>query len=503
MIQIKNVSFAYPESDGGALFDVTLNIPKGECVLLCGESGCGKTTLSRLVNGLIPHYYEGKMSGSVFVNGSNVSGAELYETARKVGSVFQNPRSQFFCVDTTSEIAFGCENMGYPVPEIEKRVQKAADELDVVKLLGRNIFELSGGEKQKVACASVSAMLPDVFVLDEPTSNLDMSAIDELRHTLLIWKAQGKTILIAEHRLSWLRGVCDRVVYMKKGRVELDVPASHFFGYTPSRIAAFGLRSLSVSKYEISAKPYYGKNSLELQDFEFSYDDKKALSIPSLSLPEGGIIAVVGHNGAGKSTFCRCLCGLERRFKGTANLDGTKYNSRQLLKKCYMVMQDVNHQLFCESVIDEVSLGADDATEDDVYSLLEQLGLESLKERHPMSLSGGQKQRVAIASAILAGKEILIFDEPTSGLDYIHMEQTAKLLSSLQGKKTILVITHDPELIVRCASHVLHLENGQVQEMYQLSAQNMDRFYSFFNQKTNNCLNGAEFGRIGAETRLA
>lgn len=204
------------------------------------------------------------------------------------------------------------------------------------------------------------------------------------------------------------------------------------------------------------------KTILSYGTFCFSYDGTPVLNIPHLSLPLDGIIALVGPNGAGKSTFSRCLCGLEKKFKGQVKINGQLWKNRQLLKNCYMVMQDVNHQLFCETVADEVQLGMRSENRSDVERVLEMLDLSNLRERHPMSLSGGQKQRVAIASAILAGKEILIFDEPTSGLDFRHMEQTAALLSSLKGNQTVLIVTHDPELIQRCCDHIVCIENGTV-----------------------------------------
>ena len=462
MIEIKKVSFQHENAEKPSLKNVSLTIAEGECVLLCGESGSGKTTVTRLINGLIPHFYEGKMEGCAMVNGLNVTEAELYDTARIVGSVFQNPRSQFFCVDTTSELAFGCENMGMPEGEILSRVDEAAKELNIEKLLGRSIFELSGGEKQKISCASVSALRPEVMVLDEPTSNLDVHAIEELKQTLLGWKAAGKTIVIAEHRLSWLRDLCDRVICMKDGQVAFDLSMQAFTQYSTEQLHQMGLRSLCDENIAPVQNSVPETETMQLQNFCFSYDGTPVLNIPHLSLPLNGIIALVGPNGAGKSTFSRCLCGLEKKFKGQVKINGQLWKNRQLLKNCYMVMQDVNHQLFCETVADEVQLGMRSENSSDVERVLEMLDLSRLRERHPMSLSGGQKQRVAIASAILAGKEILIFDEPTSGLDFRHMEQTAALLSSLKGNQTVLIVTHDPELIQRCCDHIVCIENGTV-----------------------------------------
>ncbi|MBQ3160633.1 MAG: energy-coupling factor ABC transporter ATP-binding protein [Oscillospiraceae bacterium] len=464
MIEIKNVSFRHENADEGSIHDITLTIPDGQCVLLCGESGSGKTTITRLINGLIPHYYEGEMHGEVIANGLNVTKSELYETAKKVGSVFQNPRSQFFCVDTTSELAFGCENMGLPEADILSRIDKVTAEMNIKSLMGQNIFELSGGEKQKIACGSVSALQPEIMVLDEPTSNLDLNAIEELKETVQKWKQSGKTIIIAEHRLYWLREICDRVICTQNGRIEFDMTMEEFKSLSDEERNAYGLRPLFAENAVQTVGNFSGTDILTLNNFSFSYDKKEVLNIPKLEIPVGSIVAVTGHNGAGKSTFSRCLCGLEKRFKGTVLLNGETLKSRQLLKKCYMVMQDVNHQLFCETVEEEVQLGMNEENAGKVQKILEELDLDGFAQRHPMSLSGGQKQRTAIASAMLADKEILLFDEPTSGLDFKHMEQTAKLLSSLKNKKTVFVATHDPELISRCCTHILRIENGVIDE---------------------------------------
>ncbi|MBC5735396.1 ABC transporter ATP-binding protein [Lawsonibacter faecis] len=484
MVELKEVSFRYENGENGTLSNLSLSIPRGQCLLLCGESGCGKTTLTRLLNGLIPHYYEGTLTGQVLVDGVEVSQTELFETARHVGSVFQNPRSQFFCVDTTSELAFGCENLGLPEAVVRTRIAQAAKEFRMEALLGRSIFNLSGGEKQKVACAGISAMEPELFVLDEPTSNLDVEAIEDLRQTLRRWKAKGKTIVIAEHRLSWLRGICDRAVYFREGQVELDISMETLLHFPPERLARLGLRGLTPTQVALPAcQPVC--DTIELRDFFLSYGSQMALDIPALSLPAGAAIAVIGHNGAGKSTFSRCMCGLERRFKGTVRINGTEIKRRQLLKICYMVMQDVNHQLFCETVEEEVRLGIEAEAPGAASSVLEELDLSGLAARHPMSLSGGQKQRTAIASALLAGKKILFFDEPTSGLDFRHMEQVAQRLVSLRGRETTLIITHDPELIARCCTHILHLEHGKVLDLYPLTEENIGKFRAFFYSEAN------------------
>ena len=467
MITIENVSFKYHNSENGALHDVSLSVREGECVLLCGKSGCGKTTVTRLINGLIPHFYEGEYSGRVSVCKMSVQNEEIYNISKKVGSVFQNPRSQFFCLDTTSEVAFGCENLGLGINEIRERMKRAVSELEMGNLMDRDIFKLSGGEKQRIACGSVTAMQPDIFILDEPTSNLDMESIERLKQTLLLWKNHGKTIVIAEHRFYWLKEICDRVVYLDGGKIQFDISMKEFEHFPKQKMQKLGLRMMS-QPCDINRKrqKYVVKESdILLRNYQFAYEKEPVLAIDDMPLPQNEIVAITGQNGAGKSTFVRCLCGLEKKFKGKTIIGGRAYCSKEMLRKCYLVMQDVNHQLFCETVEDEVLLGSSNEEKDrkeKAQQIMEKLGIWEFRDRHPMSLSGGQKQRVAIASAILTGKDILIFDEPTSGLDHCHMEQTAKLFRELREiGKSIFVITHDRELIDRCCMSELYLGHNK------------------------------------------
>ncbi|MBR2284124.1 MAG: ABC transporter ATP-binding protein [Ruminococcus sp.] len=472
---LQNVSFRYGNSEEGALHELDLKIARGECVLLCGRSGCGKTTVTRLLNGLIPHYYEGELQGDITVSGKSIRDTAIEDLAGIVGSVFQNPRSQFFCVDTTAEIAFGCENMGLPEAEIRSRVDSTVRDMKIEKLLDRSIFKLSGGEKQKIACAGVAAMLPELIVLDEPASNLDLDAIEQLREIIASWKAQGKTIVIAEHRLGWLSGLCSRVIYMESGRIGEDFPGESFFSLDPVRLSSMGLRPVVTDKNYLDTQPglfqlqpFSSGGNIVLENFRYSYGRKNALDIEHLELPEGSVTAVVGHNGAGKSTFTKCLCGLQRKFRGTAVIGGKRMKPRDMQHCSYMVMQDVNHQLFAETVLEEVMLGADKNSEDKALELQKKLDLLEYKDRHPMSLSGGQKQRTAIASALLAGKQLLVFDEPTSGLDLKSMRAAAGLLYSLRSECTVLIVTHDMELIGQCCTHVLHIENGGIHQQVSL-----------------------------------
>lgn len=486
MIEIKNVSFQYGQgSAGGQLKDVNLSIGKGEVVLLCGESGCGKTTLTRLINGLIPHYYEGELEGEVLVGGRNVAQSSLYDLAGTVGSVFQNPRTQFFTVDTTSEIAFGCENLGMEPPEIMGRISRTTKELNIEKLLHRSLFALSGGEKQKIACASVSAMEPDIMVLDEPSSNLDIAAIGELKKVLAQWKKKGKTIVIAEHRLYYLMEIADRVLYLENGRIRENFSIEEFRKKSVEELRNMGLRSRDVSDFSGQTKLPKESGQIYIRDFGVCYDGEKVLDIRELAIPKGAVVGVVGNNGAGKTTFANCLCGLSKKATGKLLLEGEAYGTKRRTGLCYLVMQDVNHQLFTESVQEEILLSLKEKNEEKAIlqaeEIMKSLNISEHKDAHPMALSGGQKQRTAIAGAVASNKQVIVFDEPTSGLDYRHMKEVAVNLKKLSDMgKTLFVITHDPELIGECCNYFIFIENGKVSWSEGWNSVSRERLSDFF-----------------------
>ena len=473
-ISLKNISFSYSDSlDDAILKNLNLEIRSGECVVLAGESGCGKTTISKLINGLIPHYHSGTMDGDVLLGGKNTSDMTLAEISRVVGSVFQNPRSQFFNIDTDCELAFGCENLGMDPEEIKQRVENVVQEFHLEHLLGRSIFNLSGGEKQKIACASVSATGPEIFVLDEPSANLDLKTIADLKEIVSRWKKAGKTVVIVEHRLYYLRDVADRICYVKNGQIMYEWTPAELEAKGAAYASSLGLRCMNLKMLDSACHPgaegdrdhYFScaqlRQSIIFTNLTFSYHRKHPiLDIDRLELPCGQITALIGHNGAGKSTLAQVLCGLQ----------GSWHQKRAARKRgAYLIMQDVNHQLFTESVLDEVLLGMKQQDENLALEILEGLNLKQYADNHPMALSGGQKQRVAVASGISSGCNVVVFDEPTSGLDYRQMLAVSATLKKLAASgKTLLVITHDPEFILNSCQSVIRMERGKIADQYLL-----------------------------------
>ncbi|MDO4287926.1 MAG: energy-coupling factor ABC transporter ATP-binding protein [Eubacterium sp.] len=462
MIDVNHVSFQYTGAEGENLKDFNLTIKKGECVVLTGESGCGKTCVTRLINTLIPHFYEGEMSGTVAVDGIDTRTIQPHDLSDKIGSVFQNPRSQFFSLDTDSEIVFGMENRGLPYPVMQKRYQKTIQELRIEKLKGRNLFDLSGGQKQTIAFASVYALDPDIFVLDEPSSNLDPEAIQELRRLLLLIKKQGKTIVVSEHRLYFLNGIADRIVLMEKGRLKQSWSASDFALLSDEQIKGLGLRSYTPARLELPETMPAGNAApaVEVKDLAIGYEKGKPVAQRlNFRVYPGEIVGVVGKNGCGKSTLARTLCGLQKELGGEILYKNSRVPVKLRIRKAYLVMQDPDYQLFTDSVYEELRLALFDQknkAEGLIDMILDALNLTIYKNRHPMSLSGGQKQRTAIGVAALRDAKVLIFDEPTSGLDYRNMERVAEILRALAKKgKAILVISHDNELLMKICSRVI------------------------------------------------
>ena len=432
MIKFENVNVTMQGKR--ILSDINLEIQDGEFVLICGESGCGKTTMTKLINGLIPHF---------------------------VGSVFQNPRTQFFYTNSNAEMAFGLENRGVEPEYIRKRIKNTINELDIEKLEDRDVFSMSGGEKQLLAFASVYAMNPQIYVLDEPSANLDIAAMEKLSERMKVIKKKGHTVVVAEHRLAWIQKFADRIIYMKEGRIEQEFTSDEFKALSDLKRKQMGLRSIVPEQIQI---PEITGNSEDavLQICNLSCKRKKQVIFQNISLSAraGDIIGITGKNGAGKSTFCNCLCGLLKPKGGEILYQGKKLSEKARTKLFGMVMQEVNHQLFSDSVKNECLLANEEASEQEIRELLEKFDLEEYAEYHPMILSGGQRQRLAICQAVMGEKKLLIFDEPTSGLDFRHMCQVEKLMKQLSEEKyIIIVVTHDYEFLNRACKRYIRINS--------------------------------------------
>lgn len=484
VVEIRDVSFRY-EGGREQLRNVNLDVRRGECVVVTGPSGSGKTTLTRLVNGLVPRFYEGRLTGSVMLNRRNAAELASWEYGRFVGSVFQDSRSQFFASIVEEEIALTGENFGMDSRDIRERVNRLGRDHGLAPLLRRRVHRLSGGEKQQVAVAAACFADPELLVMDEPSANLDMVATGQLARRLAALKAEGTSLLIAEHRLYYLLPLADRIVYMRDGEIAAEWTPDELRGMTPEQIVRYGLRAPmlgvppSVSAAVAAAGVVDGgAERLSLRSVTIAAGRWRPVLMEHISLTvrKGEVAAIVGPNGAGKTTLAMTLCGLRQPRSGTILLDGTPGKARERLRRLAYVMQDSDYQLFADSVLNELllnrgkgsggkgSLGKGSGAAERAEQLLKELDLWELRDRHPASLSGGQKQRVAFAVALMNKPDILVLDEPTSGLDGGNMRLVVRLIRRIaSGGVSVLVITHDYEFLCAACDRLFVLGDRKLQ----------------------------------------
>ena len=453
MLTLENLSLFY-EQDKKVLDDINLIVADGECVLLTGESGSGKSSIINSINGLAFEYGNAKFNGSIKVDNKDLKGMELYEISLMISSVFQNPKTHFFNVDTTLELLFYLENIGLDRKEMESRMEDMLKLFPIKHLLGRSIFDLSGGEKQILCVAACYISGCKIIVLDEPSSNLDDIYIDILKEMLQILKNKGITLIIAEHRIYYLTDLADRIILVRKGELFKELKKDELLNSERQ----LGLRS--AIKTVLKAQNKSVGNDLNIKKLEYNFKEGYGLKIEDISFGLGNIYGITGKNGCGKSTFIRVMTGLDDRGKSEIIFKGKTLNKKDRLKNSSLVMQDVNHQLFTDSVEEEIKLGVKDLSQDRLDKVLFGLELTELKDRHPMSLSGGQKQRVAIASVLCKNSRFIFFDEPTSGMDHKNMMKISKLIKEMKADNNIIfIVSNDIEFLNETTDSILCLEN--------------------------------------------
>ncbi len=481
MITFYNTSFKYKNSVNVNLKNISFHITRGECVLFTGKSGCGKTTVFRILNGLIPNYYEGKLQGDVHIEGTSIINKKIDSISDKVSSVLQNPKAQFFNIDTTSEILFSLENRGFSIAKMQSRLMEVVNLFEIHSLLDRSVFDLSGGEKQVLALASAFTSDTNIILLDEPTSNLDLFFIKRIKMMLAKLIEIGKTIIIFEHRFFFLKDLVDTVFYLENGRLTRIYSNVEFKNMSKKDREEKGLRAFSLSEFKYDKRKRTEKETLpsfNIKSLKFNKKNKY-LNICDLSAFFGEKFGIVGKNGSGKSTFLEALSGITPCNTDLVYLSGNKLSSLARRKISYLVFQDVNYQIFTENVCDEIELGVS-IKKGEMNDILSEFNLSDIVDVHPLTLSEGEKQRMIIASGIISGGNILLFDEPTSGMDYWNMSKISEIINKTSSPLNIVfIVTHDLEFLCKTCDKYIVIEKGKVAYIDKINESSIRNLYRY------------------------
>ena len=500
--EIQNLSFSYAAArDKKALDNVNLAVNRGEYVVLCGKSGSGKTTLLRhLKSVLTPH---GKRSGRILLDGVPLENVGPRDQAAKVGYVMQNPDDQIVTDKVWHELAFGLESLGCDQKTMRSRVAEMACYFGIQDWFHRDVANLSGGQKQLLNLASIMAMQPEVLILDEPTSQLDpIAASDFLNTVRKINLELGTTVILTEHRLEDIFPYADRAVVMDQGRILADdtprrigkllfAEKNDMFSAMPTPVRLFcgvggeGECPLTVREgrtWLSGAFPEMPKVSslpaqppaaeidnpaLSLKELWFRYekDSPDVLRGVSAEVPAGSLFAIVGGNGAGKSTTLKAICGICRPYRGKIRIFGKpaeKYKSGELFRNCLAMLPQDPKSLFVKKTVRE-ELAEMTGDREQIAQVAAECEIEHLLDSHPYDLSGGEQQRAALAKVLLTQPRLLLLDEPTKGIDCFFKEKLAGILSKLKRQgMTIVMVSHDVEFCAQYADLVSMFFDGQI-----------------------------------------
>lgn len=501
MIQFERLSYRYPGNQEPLLRDLSFQIEEGEFLLVMGPSGAGKSTLLRCLNGLVPHFYGGTISGRVRIADRDPVAIGPKGMADTVGLVFQDPEAQFVVDKVEDEVAFAMENLGLDPVVMRKRVEEVLDQLGIAHLRYRSVNQLSGGERQRVAIAAAMTLQPRVLVLDEPTSQLDPQAAEEVLDALVkLNQDLGLTIVLSEHRLERVVQYVDRILYLPGNgqppildeprtvlrQIDLVPPLVRLAKALDWRPLPLTIkegrqfvRSVRGSEPRFSGSPPPGVAGsglavIQVHELGFSYNGRPALQNVCLEVRQGEFVALMGRNGSGKTTLLKQLVGLLKPDRGLVrlldpdsrrSLDTRQATVDEIIRFVGYVPQNPNMLLFNDTVRQELDFTrrAHGLPLGRYEPLLRSLGLTAYLDLYPRDLSVGERQRVALASILAAEPCILLLDEPTRGLDYHQKRALADFLQSQKaGGHTIIMATHDVELVAECADRVVLLADGQV-----------------------------------------
>lgn len=489
---VRDLAFSYRAREDLAIEDISFDLGRGELLLVAGASGCGKTTLARCINGLIPRSYKGDMSGEVHIFGDRADRLTLAQLSQQVGTLLQDPERQIVGSNVIAEVAFGPENLGLPRVEIEQRIDESLGRLGILHLRERETFELSGGEKQKVALAGVLAMRPSILILDEPLSSLDPVSAHEAMNIFRGLADEGTSILLIEHRVEDALGYKpDRLMFIDGGRIiylgtveSLPSEVDHRQVKLPAQWVISRMKAIQEEAPEPTPARVSGDEALvEFKDVSFSYDTDLPLVLDGVDLTIrcGDTMAVLGPNGAGKSTLVKHAIGLLKPNSGTVTVEGRDTRDMSIAQIAHTVgyvFQSPSHMLFAPTVREELEFGpaniglGPQERRESIQESVHAVNLQDLIEYSPLGLSFGQQKRTTIAAVLAMRSRILIMDEPTAGQDYANYRRFMDALCrpSSPGQASLisrhfdatLFITHDLDLAVTYANRVVLVNEGAI-----------------------------------------